>query len=206
MGIFSFLKRKQHNNLIGKYENYVLERKLLSVHCFAPFSNMFSDYHIFQTEKMMKVWDTFFPIAMCGYCSTLDNIINESNEYDSLKQTVRSQFIKGDEIFDDYRSFIDTKNKKIGDTSQLTSLWFSKNFQVYGTEEQRRVANDLKFLNIINLFLKSAYNDKDANFPNYISTTFNGDLKTESGITQYIRLMELYCKKTFGLIKEMLEH
>ena len=206
MGIFNFLKKKTKNTGNNGYDNYVIERKLLSVNSFASFTNMFSEHHVFQTEKMMKVWDTFFSIAMCGYCSNLDNIIDKPNEYRSLKESIGKQFSKGPEILDDYKNFIKIKDGKGRDIAQLTSFWFLRNFQVYTNTEQRKVTESLNFLNIINLFLRSAYNNKNANFPNYISTTFTGDLKTESGAAEYVKLMELYCEKTFNLIKETLEN
>jgi len=206
MGIFNFFKKKTKNTGNNGYDNYVIERKLLSVNSFASFTNMFSEHHVFQTEKMMKVWDTFFSIAMCGYCSNLDNIIDKPNEYRSLKESIGKQFSKGPEILDDYKNFIKMKDGKGGDIAQLTSFWFLRNFQVYTTTEQRKVTESLNFLNIINLFLRSAYNNKSANFPNYISTTFTGDLKTESGAAEYVKLMELYCEKSFNLIKETLEN
>ena len=206
MGIFNFLKKKTKNTGNNGYDNYVIERKLLSVNSFASFTNMFSEHHVFQTEKMMKVWDTFFSIAMCGYCSNLDNIIDKPNEYRSLKESIGKQFSKGPEILDDYKNFIKIKDGKGRDIAQLTSFWFLRNFQVYTNTEQRKVTESLNFLNIINLFLRSAYNNKNANLPNYISTTFTGDLKTESGAAEYVKLMELYCEKTFNLIKETLEN
>ena len=206
MGIFNFLKKKTKNTGNNGYDNYVIERKLLSVNSFASFTNMFSEHHVFQTEKMMKVWDTFFSIAMCGYCSNLDNIIDKPNEYRSLKESIGKQFSKGPDILDDYKNFIKIKDGKGRDIAQLTSFWFLRNFQVYTNTEQRKVTESLNFLNIINLFLRSAYNNKNANFPNYISTTFTGDLKTESGAAEYVKLMELYCEKTFNLIKETLEN
>lgn len=196
MGILSLFKKKSN------YDNYAYEKKILSVLSFGPFTNIFSEYSELQSEQNMKIWDALFPVAICGYSSLIDKIIEIPTEFNSLKKSMSKQVIQGDELLDDYAMFIKSQNLSSKDLSHYTAFWLSKNLQLYLPENLKSKVGELKFLNIISLFLKLSFNNENANFRNYLETTFKSDLKTKSGMNEYATLIELYCKNIFESIKE----
>src|SRR5690606_32043376 len=140
--------------------------------------------------------------AICGYSSLIDKIIENPTEFNSLKKSMSKQVIQGDELLDDYAIFIKSQNLSSKDLSHYTAFWLSKNLQLYLPENLKSKVGELKFLNIISLFLKLSFNNENANFRNYLETTFKSDLKTKSGMNEYVTLIELYCKNIFESIKE----
>ncbi|MGB2144140.1 MAG: hypothetical protein ACPH9L_05910 [Flavobacteriaceae bacterium] len=196
MGILSIFKKKSN------YDNYAYEKKILSVLSFGPFTNIFSEYSELQSEQNMKIWDALFPVAICGFSSLIDKIIDNPTEFNSLKKSMSKQVIQGNELLDDYAIFIKSQNLSSNDLSHYTAFWLSKNLQLYLPENLKSKVEELKFLNIVSLFLKLSFNNENANFRNYLETTFKSDLKAKSGMNEYVTLIELYCKNIFELIKE----
>lgn len=196
MGLFNLFKKRSN------YDNYTYEKKILSVLSFGPFTNTFSEYGELQREQNMKIWDSLFPVAICGYSAQIDNIIENPTEFDSLKKSMNKQVTKANDLMDDYAMFIKSQNLNSKDLANLTAFWLSKNLQLYLPENLKTKVGDVKFLNIINLFLKLSFNKEKANFRNYLDTTFKSDLKTKTGMTEYASLIELYSNNIFESIKE----
>lgn len=198
MRILNFFKKNSN------YDNYVYEKKILSVLSFGPLTNTFSEYNELQTEKNMKIWDALFPVAICGFSAQIDNIIENPTEFKSLKKSMNKQISQGNELLDDYAMFIKSQNLDSKDLSQYTAFWFSKNLQLYLPQNLKSKVEELKFLNIISIFLSMSFNKQEANFNNYLKTTFKSDLKTKSGMNEYATLIELYSKNIIKSIKEKL--
>ena len=196
MGLFNLFKKR------NQFNSYVLEKKHLSTLSLAAFTHVFSEYDEFVTsEQNMKIWDALFPIAMCGYSSIIDNVTENSIEFNSLKKSISEQFYQGEELLNDYDEFIKSRRGS-KDLSQHTAFWFSKNMQLYLPENLKLKVGEIKFLNIISLFLRLSFNENEHNFSNYLATTFTSDLKTKSGMSEYAMLIEIYCKNIFNMIKE----
>lgn len=104
MKLFNIFNKKRD------YSSYVFQIKNLSLLSFAPLTNTFFDYHELQNEENMKIWDAIFPVVLCGYSGYIDNIIEKPKEYYSLKKSLKDEVIQGDELLDDYVSFINSKN------------------------------------------------------------------------------------------------
>ena len=196
MGILNFFKKKSN------YDFYVYEKKNLSILSFGPFTNTFSEYNELQSEQNMKIWDALFPVAICGYSAQIDNLIQNPTEFDSLTKSMNKQVTQGNELLADYAMFIKSQNLNSKDLSHYTAFWLSKNLQLYLPENLKSKVGDVKFLNIISLFLKLSFNREKANFRNYLETTFKSDLKTKSGMNEYTSLIELYSNNIFESIKE----
>lgn len=198
MGILDFFKKKSN------YDFYTYEKKNLSILSFAPLTNTFSEYSDLQTEKMIKIWDAFFTVALCGYSAKIENILDNPVEFESLKKSIKKHVPQGNEMLDDYSVFINSQNLDSKGLSQFTAFWLSKNIQLYLPQELKTKVEDVKFLNIISLFLKMSFNNQEANFRNYLKKTFKADLKTKSGMNEYTTLIELYSTNIFESIKEKL--
>ena len=196
MGILNLFKKKSN------YDNYAYEKKILSVLSFGPFTNTFSEYSELQSEQNMKIWDALFPVAICGYSAQIDGLIENPKEFDSLKKSMNKQVTQGNELLADYAMFIKSQNLNSKDLSHLSAFWLSKNLQLYLPENLKSKVGDIKFLNIISLFLKLSFNKEKANFRNYLDTTFKSDLKTKTGMNEYASLIELYSNNIFESIKE----
>jgi hypothetical protein len=196
MGLFKLFQKK------SDYNSYVHSKKHLSAFSLAAFTNMFSEYSEFESERNMKIWDALFPIAICGYSSIIDKTVESPAKFNSLKNSISEQFIHGRELLEDYNEFIKSRNLRSEELSQHTAFWFSKNLQLYLPENLKLKVDELKFLNIISLFLTLSFYDDEHNYPNYLRTNFKSDLKTKSGMSEYAMLIESYCRNIFSLIKE----
>lgn len=196
MALLNLFKKKRN------YDFYVYEKKNLSILSFGPFTNTFSEYSELQNEQNMQIWDALFPIVLCGYSAEIDHLVGNRKEFDSLKKSMSKEVTQGDKLLDDYAIFIKSQNLDSKDLSQYSAFWLSKNLQLYLQGNLKSKVGELKFLNIISLFLKLSFNNEEANFKDYLVTNFKSDLKSKSGMNEYASLIEIYSNNLFELIKQ----